>query len=857
MRVRAFVFPLFLTLACGGSVSNTPTTDTGGPTLPPAVLGDAGSSLPDAGSSQDGGVDAGPQDQPDAGHDGGVDAGPQDPPDAGIGYASRPSPILAENRLPGGTGWHLDNPSGQIAAYADRTSALPGEQVVIHAGASVATTVTWALWRVGYYGGAGGRQWAAGGPVPVAIWASAVMDPATGSVRAPWPAAFSVQVPANALTGIYLVKLKSSLGETYATFVVREPQRAATILYPVSTNTYQAYNTWGGTSLYQNHRSDWSAWHAYAVSFDRPYQNNGTGELMSMDHGFITFAEAQGYDLAYVSDADVDADPQLASRRRMLVLQAHTEYWTANMRDAVRSAIASGTNVAFLGANSVYWQVRYADPSRRLMIGYKEFAHLDPAASSDPAHLTTRWRDPPLLEPENAMVGGMFGSWMWTSAPLTVTDPSSWLWAGAGVQAGSIIAGVYGDETDRRIDNGAQPPGVQVVSNCLVENHDAQFAYGETTLYPTPAGGLVFNAGSITFSRALANPGRWDPRIQQFAANLFSRFAGDGTLPAHLLPMNLPAGISVPTYRAGVQVSTVTTSLTLPAAVTVAQNGDAIVADGDRIVRVTPAGAVTAVAGSGPGSADGPAAQAQFRGPRGVAIAADGTIYVSDSGNHRIRVISGGVVSTLAGWNQGFADGTSPQFSQPMGIALTAAGTILIADAWNMRIRELTLKGAATTWAGSGAEGIVDGSGIQAQLNFPMGITLLPGGDAVIVEPMTGVLRKVSATAPHTVATLVGYPGAEGWDDGAVPGATVFETIAAAARSDGQIVLIDEATARIRSLSGSTIDTLAGGQQGGTVDGKGPVAGFGGPRALAVAPDGSVLVVDARQHALRRVTLGP
>jgi hypothetical protein len=95
----------------------------------------------------------------------------------------------------------------------------------------------------------------------------------------------------------------------------------------------------------------------------------------------------------------------------------------------------------------------------------------------------------------------MFGSWMWTSATITLTDPSSWLWAGAGVQAGSIIAGVYGDETDRRYSNGFTPAGTQVVANCLVENHDGVFAYGESTLYPTPAGGLVFDAGSITFPR--------------------------------------------------------------------------------------------------------------------------------------------------------------------------------------------------------------------------------------------------------------------------------------------------------------------------------------------------------------------
>ncbi|MFN2549929.1 MAG: N,N-dimethylformamidase beta subunit family domain-containing protein [Myxococcales bacterium] len=763
--------------------------------------------------------------------------------------------IAAENNLPGSSGWQLANPSGHVFAYTDRTSAFPDEQVGVHAAANNATSATWELWRFGYYGGKGGRQIASGGPVQLRAWSAPVLDAQLGSVNANYPVAFSFQVPHDAVTGVYFVKVKSSLGDTYATFVVKEPAAGAAILFPVATNTYQAYNDWGGTSLYANHRSDWSPWHAYAVSFERPYQNNGSGEVLSMDRGLIAFIEAQGYDVTYVSDRDVDADPGLTADRRMILYPAHTEYWTANMRDAARKAIASGANVAFMGANSAYWQVRYSDDTRRLLIGYKEFASLDPARSSDPAHVTTRWRDPPLNSPENAMEGGMFGSWTWGAAPYTVTDPTLWLWAGAGVQAGSIICGVYGDETDRRYDNGLTPAGISVVANSFVENHDAHYAYAESTLYPSAAGGMVFDAGSITFSWALGKAGRWDPRIQQLGANLFSRFAGDGTVPANLLPMKLSSGLPTPTWRPGVQVTTITNALQMPTAVAAAADGSAIVADGDRIVRVSSAGAVTVIAGSTAGLADGPAAQAQFRGPRGVAVAANGTIYVSDTGNHRIRAIANGVVTTLAGSDEGFADGSAPKFLQPMAIALTATGTILVADTWNMRVREVTPQGVASTWAGSGAEGIVDGSGTQAQLNFPMGITVLPGGDAVIVEPAAGVLRKVSAVAPHNVSTIVGYPGDSGWQDGPASSANVLDTVAVGTAKDGEIILVDQATSRIRALKGGTIDTLAGGNRGGTVDGPGAQAGFAAPRAVAGAPDGSVLVVDAREHTLRRITL--
>src|SRR5205823_1298744 len=116
-------------------------------------------------------------------------------------------------------------------------------------------------------------------------------------------------------------------------------------------------------------------WHAFAVSFDRPYlQDYGAGELFSKDYDFVYFAESQGYDIAYVSDADLDRDPSLVHGRRMLLLQGHSEYWTEAMRGAFDEAAARGTNLAVLAANDGYWQVRFADPSRRLLIGYKDFA---------------------------------------------------------------------------------------------------------------------------------------------------------------------------------------------------------------------------------------------------------------------------------------------------------------------------------------------------------------------------------------------------------------------------------------------------------------------------------------------------
>jgi len=786
-------------------------------------------------------------------------------------YSLRRSPIALENQLPGSRGWHCAHYNPGLAGYPDRTSYLPGDQVAIRAAfASKATTATWQLWRMGYYGGALGRKVASGGPTAIPAQPPNVVDPVTGAVSAPWPVAFTFTIPSSAVTGVYVVKLSAPEGDTLIPLVVRESTPGAVILYPVSTNTYQAYNTWGGTSLYVNQirwnpsGSSPAPWHAFAVSFDRPYLNSlGTGEFLSKDRDFITFVEGQGYDVGYATDTDMDADPALLAHRRLLVIQGHSEYWTSPMRNAAEAAIASGTHAAFLAANTSYWQVRFSGESRRLLLGYKQYCDRDPMRAVDPEQATCLWRDSSIGRPENAMIGAMYGDWLRAAAPLQVDDPGAWIWAGTGATRQTTVAGLYQSESDQRFDNGAEPSGVETVASGFGQSYLAAFDQAETTLFTAPGGAQVFEAGSIGFSRILAGPGRWDPLVQQLVANLFSKLAGDGTLPAPVTPLDIPSGAPAPNHRPLVSVSTVTRALSQPAAVAAAPDGTAVVADGNSIVSVDRSGNVTVLAGStDTGNVDGPAAQARFTSPRGVAVAPSGAIYVSDTFNNRIRVIQNGTVSPVAGGlsgadAQGFADGqgSAARFTQPMGIAVAPSGNLLVADSWNQRIRQVTAAGAVSTWVGSGARGVVDGAGASAVLQFPMAIAVLPSGDALFVEPDVGVLRRVSAAAPHFTSRFAGQLFVEGWQDGPPSAATTYHTVALAVRpSDGQVLLVDGATARIRAIRNGTVDTLAGGLRAGTADGSGDQAAFGAPAGVAIAPDGSAYVVDAKDHALRRIT---
>jgi N,N-dimethylformamidase beta subunit-like protein/NHL repeat-containing protein len=772
-------------------------------------------------------------------------------PDAGF-FPARESPIEAENRRDGSTGWKLTRSTRGVWAYVDAASYAPGEKVGVRVAATVATTATWELWRMGWYGGARGRKVLEGGAFAVPVAAAARMDVGTGGVSAGWDTALSFDVPDDAVTGVYLVKITTAApAQTYALLVVREATPGAPILVPLAVNTYQAYNDWGGTSLYVNTRGDWAAAHAYTASFDRPYAHDaGVGLFFFYDQDFVSFVEAQGYDVAYTTDVDLDADETQAERRRLVVIEGHSEYWSAGMRARVERAIADGTNVAFFGANDCYWQVRYgpADDGRprRWLIGYKDLAGLDPANGYDPAHVTTQWRLPPVSRPEDAMIGEMYGDdWLWTASPILVTDPNAWVWSGTGARQGTLIGGGYGVESDRMVAEGAAPPGVAELASSVVENHAAALSRAQTVTYPAPSGAVVFAGGSLGWSPLLAHEGTWDPRVQIATANLFSRLAGDGNLgPDNMRDLGLAPPVA-PRYRAGVQVSTVTSALRAPVAVAVAVAGDAIVLDGDQVLRVRDDGSVTVVGGG-------------FAGARGLAAAPDGTIYVADTPRNRIRKIDPtGTLATLAGSTVGFADGpgATAQFSEPTGLARLPDGTLLVADTWNHRIRAVAANGTVTTWAGNGLRQVSNGPGASASFYVPFGVAARPDGSAVVVESDTGVVRQIGADPDHTVSILAGGAARPGWQDGTVDVAGVHEVMAVAAGPGMDVVLMDGATYRIRILHAGSIDTLAGGTTAAAVDGDGASAGFALPRAAALAADGSLLVVDVGNHALRRIVL--
>jgi prepilin-type N-terminal cleavage/methylation domain-containing protein len=296
-----------------------------------------------------------------------------------------------------------------------------------------------------------------------------------------------------------------------------------------------------------------------------------------------------------------------------------------------------------------------------------------------------------------------------------------------------------------------------------------------------------------------------------------------------------------------------------PGSVAVDTSGAVYVADifNHRIRKITPAGVVSTLAGSGTnGFTDGTGAAAQFFNPSGVDVDASGTVYVADAGNHRIRKITpSGVVSTLAGSGTGgFADGTgaAAQFNLPIGVVVDTSGTVYVADYGNQRIRKISPTGVVSTLAGSGTDGFADGTGAAAQFYGPSSVAVDSSGTVYVADSGNNRIRKI--TPAGVVSTLAGS-GTAGFADGTGAAAQVRAPSGVAVDASGAVYVSDTFNHRIRKISpAGVVSTLAGSGTAGSSDGTGAAAQFNAPYDVAVDASGTVYVVDINNQRIRKIT---
>ena len=287
--------------------------------------------------------------------------------------------------------------------------------------------------------------------------------------------------------------------------------------------------------------------------------------------------------------------------------------------------------------------------------------------------------------------------------------------------------------------------------------------------------------------------------------------------------------------------------------------GDIIVADTNnhRIRLVTPGGVVTTLAGSGQAFADGTGAAASFNSPWGVAvIPSSGVIVVADHANHRIRLVTPlGAVTTLAGSGQAFADGTgaAASFNSPTAVAvIPSSGVIVVADLSNHRIRLVTPGGVVSTLAGSGSPAFADGTGAAASFNGPYGVAVLPDGNIVVADQTNHRIRLVT---PGGVVTTLAGSGSPAFVDGTGTAARFYYPTGVAVTSTGDIVVADQSNHRIRLVTypGGVVTTLAG-AGAGSADGTGTGANFNNPASVALNPlTGAIVVADTNNHRIRLI----
>ena len=302
-----------------------------------------------------------------------------------------------------------------------------------------------------------------------------------------------------------------------------------------------------------------------------------------------------------------------------------------------------------------------------------------------------------------------------------------------------------------------------------------------------------------------------------------------------------------------------------PKGVAVDNAGNILVANtsNSSIRKITPAGVVTTLAGpvvGGIGSADGTGSTAQFDTPFGVAVDSTGNSYVADTYNHTIRKITpAGLVTTLAGTadTKGSADGTgsAAQFSFPQGMAMGSSGNVYVADTGNSTIRLITPAGVVVTIAGiANSRGVTDGASTVARFYNPMGLTVDSVGNIYVADSSNHTIRKI--TPAGIVTTLAGSAGSYGWADGTGSAARFDYPEGVAVDGSGNVYVADTDNSTIRKITPAGVVTTLAGSAGsyGSTDGTGSAARFSYPEGLAVDSAGNIYVADTYSNTIRKIT---
>jgi hypothetical protein len=449
------------------------------------------------------------------------------------------NPVVCENAKPGAPASEWDvNGAGDpsLQGFATDISVNKGQTVRFKV-ATNATSYRIDIYRLGYYDGMGARKVATVTP-SVSLpqtQPACISESTTGLVDCGnWAESASWTVPADATSGVYIGRLTriDSGGASHIMFVVRDDLGNADLLFQTSDTTWQAYNSYGGNSLYRGA----PAGRAYKVSYNRPMVTRGNeyrrASFFGGEYPMVRWLEANGYHVSYATGVDTDRRGSDLLNHRVFLSVGHDEYWSGAQRANVEAAREAGVNLAFFSGNEIFWKTRWESSidgrgtPYRTLVSYKE-THFDAKVDPLATVWTGTWRDarfsPPADggRPENALTGTIFTVNCCTQDALGVSTEQGQLrfWRNTSLaqlgpsQVVSVAPGIVGYEYDEDLDNGFRPAGLirlssatTPVSSRLLDNgsnYGPGVATHSLTLYRHASGALVFGAGLTRWAWAL------------------------------------------------------------------------------------------------------------------------------------------------------------------------------------------------------------------------------------------------------------------------------------------------------------------------------------------------------------------
>ena len=380
-----------------------------------------------------------------------------------------------------------------------------------------------------------------------------------------WPEVISLDIPSDWKSGYYHVTLfaqdsggkfvqrNKRTAESSCYFILRSasPGQDTQILLQLATNTYNAYNNWGGSSVYGYHGRNYLQ--GNEVSFLRPPKS----QFSKWEEHFVAWAEKNGYTLDFASNMDLQFRPELLDNYKLVLSLGHDEYWTWEMRDSLEGFVAKGGNAAFFSGNTCCWQIRWREETRSF-VTWKQWFNLDPVyQTAEEQRLSSLWSHHLVKRPENQMTGVGFlhggyhlshGQYMDGKGSFVVHRPEHWMLTGTNLKRGDEFGGedtIVGYECDGcelewrdglpfpTYQDGT-PKSFTVLATCPAKwapgdaywyekwpgpDHEGNAVLG---IYTVENGGTVVTAGTTDWAHGLRTP---DPAVERITKNVLDRLS--------------------------------------------------------------------------------------------------------------------------------------------------------------------------------------------------------------------------------------------------------------------------------------------------------------------------------------------